>query len=38
MGAIYREEEVSVYIYSIGGAEYYKKVLDVYKQVSKCCK
>jgi len=38
MGAIYREEEVVVYTYSIGGVEYYKKVLDVYKQVSRSYK
>jgi len=31
MGAIYREEEVVVYIYSIGGVEYYKKIIDIYK-------
>ena len=31
MGAIYREEEVVVYTYSIGGVEYYKKILDIYK-------
>ena len=37
-GAIYREEEVVFYTYSIGGVEYYKKVLDVYKQVPRCCK
>ena len=33
MGAIYREEEVVVYIYFFGGVKYYKKVLDIYKQV-----
>ena len=32
-GAIYREEEeVAVYIYSIAGVEYYKKVPKIYKQ------
>jgi len=31
MGAIYREKEVVVYTYSLGGVEYYKKVLDIYK-------
>jgi len=30
-GAIYREEEVAVYIYSIGDVEYYKKILEIYK-------
>ena len=29
--AIYKEEEVVVYIYSIGGVEYYKKVPRIYK-------
>jgi len=31
MGAIYREENVVVYTYSLGGVEYYKKVFDIYK-------
>ena len=31
MGAIYREEEVAIYTYFIGGVEYYKKIFDVYK-------
>jgi len=30
-GAIYREEEVVVYIYSTGGVEDYKKVPKFYK-------
>ena len=30
-GAIYREEEVAIYTYFIGGVEYYKKIFDVYK-------
>ena len=30
-GAIYKEEEVAVYIYSIGEVEYYKNVLEIYK-------
>ena len=30
-GAIYREEEVVVYVYSIGGVEYYKEVPRIYK-------
>ena len=38
MGAIYREDEVVVYTYSLSGVEYYKKVLDIYKQVPKNCK
>jgi hypothetical protein len=29
MGAIYREEEVVVYTYFLGGVKYYKKVLDI---------
>ena len=33
MGAIYREEEVVVYTYFLGVVKYYKKVLDIYKQV-----
>jgi len=44
-GAIYREEEVVVCVYSIGGVKYYKKVPRIYKQVSRiykqvpeCCK
>ena len=32
--AIYREEEVIVYIYSIGRVKYYKKVPKIYKLVS----
>jgi len=31
------EEEAVVYIYSIGGVEYYKKVPEIYKQVPRCC-
>jgi len=38
MGAIYREEVVVVYTYSLGGVEYYKKVLDIYKQIPESCK
>jgi len=37
-GVIYKEEEVVVYTYSIGGVKYYKKVLNIYKQVPRCCK
>jgi hypothetical protein len=31
LGVIYREEEVVVYIYFIGGIEYYKKIPIIYK-------
>ena len=38
-GAIYREEEeVVVYVYSIGGVEYYKKISKIYKPIPGCCK
>jgi len=37
MGAIYMEEVVVVYTYSLGGVEYYKKVLDIYKQITESC-
>ena len=37
--AIYREKEVVVvYVYCIGGVEYYKKILKIYKQVPKTYK
>jgi len=38
MGAIYRVEVVVVYTYYLGGVTYYKKVLDIYKQVPRSCK
>ena len=31
--AIYREEEVAVHTYSIGGVKFYKKILEIYKQI-----